>query len=143
MGLLCDYNSASSSVKLKQNINANNKVEINPNFQISKTYKESWFEFVDLRSEKAKELFSSKGYDIKIGEEYNLLDLLEKERASNFENLEELAPKFGVTKQGYYQWRRTGNVPHRHVKKVAEYLNMTPKEAVELNFRKTYGSHKR
>ena len=71
MGLLCDYNSASSSVKLKQNINANNKVEINPNFQISKTYKESWFEFVDLRSEKAKELFSSKGYSIKIGERYN------------------------------------------------------------------------
>ena len=56
---------------------------------------------------------------MKIGEEDNLLDLLERKRASNFESLEELTPKFGVTKQGYYQWRRTGNVPHRHVKKVA------------------------
>ena len=71
MGLLCDYNSASASVKLKQNINANNKVEINPNFQIKKTYKESWFEFVDSRSEKAEELFSSKGYSIKTGEYYD------------------------------------------------------------------------
>ena len=71
MGLLCDYNSASTSVKLKQNINANNKVEINPNFQIKKTYKESWFEFVDSRSEKAEELFSSKGYSIKTGEYYD------------------------------------------------------------------------
>lgn len=80
---------------------------------------------------------------MKIGEEDNLLDLLERKRTLNFESLEELAPKFGVTKQGYYQWRRTGSVPHRHVNKVAEYLNMTPKEAAELNFRKTYGSHKR
>ena len=77
-----------------------------------------------------------------IKEDNNLLDLLERERALNFETLEELAPKFGVSKQGYYQWRRTGNVPHRHVNKVAKYLNMTPKEAPELNFRKTYKKHK-
>ncbi len=77
-----------------------------------------------------------------IKEDNNLLDLLERKRALNFETLEELAPKFGVSKQGYYQWRRTGNVPHRHVNKVAKYLNMTPKEATELNFRKTYKKHK-
>ena len=94
--------------------------------------KETFFEVHGLLEEKTK-----------IGEDDNLLDLLERKRTSNFEALEELAPKFGVTKQGYYQWRRTGSVPHRHVNKVAEYLNMTPKEAVELNFRKTYGSHKR
>ena len=96
-----------------------------------------------LDKETFLEVYSLLEETMKIGEEDNLLDLLERKRTSNFETLEELAPKFGVSKQGYYQWRRTGSVPHRHVNKVAEYLNMTPKEAAELNFRKTYGSHKR
>lgn len=77
-----------------------------------------------------------------IDEDNNLLDLLERKRALNFETLEELAPKIGVTKQAYYQWKFKGNVPERHVNKVAEFLNMTPKEATELNFRKTYKKHK-
>lgn len=79
---------------------------------------------------------------MKIHEEDNLLDLLERKRTSIFETLEEFSPKFGVSKQGYYQWKRTGNVPDRHVNKVAEFLKMTPKEATELNFRKTYKKHK-
>ena len=78
----------------------------------------------------------------KIKEDNNLLDLLERKRALNFETLEELAPKFGVSKQGYYQWKFKGYVPDRHVNKVAELLKMTPKKATELNFRKTYKKHK-
>lgn len=78
-----------------------------------------------------------------IGEDDNLLDLLERKRVLNFENLEEFSSKIGVTKLAYYQWKHKGNVPERHVNKVAEFLDMTPKEATELNFRKTYSSHKR
>ena len=77
-----------------------------------------------------------------IGEDDNLLDLLERKRALNFETLEEFSSKIGVTKQAYYQWKFKGNVPERHVNKVAKYLNMTPTEATELNFRKTYKKHK-
>ena len=77
-----------------------------------------------------------------IGEDDNLLDLLERKRALNFETLEEFSLKIGVTKQAYYQWKFKGNVPERHVNKVAEFLKMTSKEATELNFRKTYKKHK-
>lgn len=77
-----------------------------------------------------------------IKEDDNLLDLLERKRELNFETLEEFSSKMGLTKQAYYQWRFKGNVPDRHVNKVAKYLNMTPKEATELNFRKTYKKHK-
>lgn len=79
---------------------------------------------------------------MKIGEEDNLLDLLERKRTSNFETLEEFSPKIGVTKEAYYQWKFKGNVPERHVNKVAQFLKMTPKEATELNFRKSYTKHK-
>lgn len=78
----------------------------------------------------------------KIGEDDNLLDLLERKRALNFEALEEISSKIGVTKEAYYQWKFKGNVPERHVNKVAELLKMTPKEATELNFRKPYKKHK-
>lgn len=77
-----------------------------------------------------------------IGEDDNLLDLLERKRALNFETLEEFSLKIGVTKEAYYQWKFKGNVPERHVNKVAEFLKMTQKEATELNFRKTYTKHK-
>lgn len=89
--------------------------------------KETFFEIHDLLKETAK-----------IEEGDNLLDLLERERVLNFETLEEFASKFGVTKQAYYQWRRTGNVPLKNVNKVAKYLKMTSKEATELNFKKPY-----
>ena len=77
-----------------------------------------------------------------VKEDDNLLDLLERKRALNFEHLEEIKTKIGVTKQAYYQWKFKGNVPERHVNKVAEFLKMTSKEATELNFRKTYKKHK-
>ena len=77
-----------------------------------------------------------------IGEDDNLLDLLERKRALNFETLEEFSSKIGLTKQAYYQWKFKGNVPERHVNKVAEFLKMTSKEATELNFRKPYKKHK-
>ena len=77
-----------------------------------------------------------------VKEDDNLLDLLERKRALNFEPLEEFSSKIGVTKQAYYQWKFKGNVPEKHVNKVAKSLNMTPKEATELNFRKTYKKHK-
>ena len=77
-----------------------------------------------------------------IKEDDNLIDLLERKRALNFETLEEFASKIGVTKEAYYQWKFKGNVPDRHVIKVAEFLKMTPKAATELNFRKTYKKHK-
>lgn len=77
-----------------------------------------------------------------IKEDDNLLDLLERKRALNFETLEEFSPKFGVTKEAYYQWKFKGNVPDRHVNKVAQFLKMTPKEATELNFRKPYKKYK-
>lgn len=93
--------------------------------------KETFFEVHDLLEEITK-----------IGEDDNLFDLLERKRISNFETLDEFSSKFGITKQGYYQWKRTGNVPHKHVSKVAEYLNMNPKEATELNFKKTYNNQK-
>lgn len=79
---------------------------------------------------------------MKIGEEDNLLNLLERKRTSNFETLEEFSLKIGVTKEAYYQWKFKGNVPDRHVNKVAQFLKMTPKEATELNFRKPYKKHK-
>ena len=77
-----------------------------------------------------------------IKEDNNLLDLLERKRALNFETLEEFSSKIGVTKQAYYQWKFKGYVPDRHVNKVAEFLKMTAKEATELNFRKPYKKHK-
>ena len=77
-----------------------------------------------------------------VKEDDNLLDLLERKRALNFEPLEEFSSKIGVTKQAYYQWKFKGNVPERHVNKVAEFLKITSKEATELNFRKTYKKHK-
>lgn len=79
---------------------------------------------------------------MEIKEDDNLIDLLERKRTSNFETLEEFSSKIGVTKEAYYQWKFKGNVPERHVNKVAQFLKMTPKEATELNFRKPYKKHK-
>ena len=87
--------------------------------------KETFFETYDLLKEK-------------IEEDDNLLDLLERKRSLNYETLEEFASKFGVTKQAYYNWRLTGSVPIKNINKVANYLKLTPKEATELNFRKSY-----
>lgn len=83
------------------------------------------------------------GKTTEIKEDDNLIDLLERKRALNFETLEEFSPKIGVTKEAYYQWKFKGNVPERHVNKVSQFLKMTPKEATELNFRKPYKKHKR
>ena len=93
--------------------------------------KETFFEVHDLLKETTK-----------IEEDDNLLNLLERKRVLNFETLEEFASKFGVTKQAYYQRRRTGSVPIKNINKVAKYLKMTPKEATELNFRKSYKNPK-
>lgn len=82
------------------------------------------------------------GKTTEIKEDDNLIDLLERKRALNFETLEEFSPKIGVTKEAYYQWKFKGNVPERHVNKVSQFLKMTPKEATELNFRKPYKKHK-
>ena len=79
--------------------------------------KETFFEVHDLLEETTK-----------IGEDDNLFDLLERKRISNFETLDKFSSKFCITKQGYYQWKRTGNVPHKHVNKVAEYLKYAQEE---------------
>lgn len=89
--------------------------------------KETFFEVHGLLEEK-----------MKINEDDNLLDLLERKRELNFETLEEFSSRFDLTKQGYYQWKRTGNVPTKNINKAARYLEITPKEAAELNFKKSY-----
>ncbi len=53
--------------------------------------KETFFEVHDLLEETTE-----------INEDDNLLNLLERKRALNFETLEEFSSKFGVTKQAYY-----------------------------------------
>ena len=93
--------------------------------------KETFFEVHSLLKEKTK-----------IEEDDNLLDLLERKRELSFETLEDIASRFGITKQGYYSWKRTGRVPIKNINKVAKYLEMTSKEAIELNFRKSYKTSK-
>lgn len=73
-----------------------------------------------------------------IKEDDNLIDLLERKRALNFETLEEFASRFGIKKQAYYAWRQTGSVPTQKINKAAAFLSMTTKEATELNFRKPH-----
>ena len=89
--------------------------------------KETFFEVHGLLEEKTK-----------IGEDDNLLDLLERKRALNFETFEEFSSKIDVTKQAYYTWRHRGSVPSHKINKVAAFLSITPKEAIELNFRKPH-----
>lgn len=72
-----------------------------------------------------------------IKEDNNLLDLLERKRALNFETLEEFSSKIGVTKQGYYQWKFKGYVPDRHVNKVAEFFKDDTKKSNRIEFQKT------
>lgn len=77
-----------------------------------------------------------------INEDDNLIDLLERKRALNFETLEEFASRFGIKKQAYYIWRQTGSVPPHKINKVAAFLSMTTKAATELNFRKPHTKSK-
>ena len=77
-----------------------------------------------------------------IKEDDNLIDLLERKRALNFETLEEFASRFDMKKQAYYTWRHRGSVPAHKINKVAAFLSMTTKEAMELNFRKPHKEHK-
>lgn len=77
-----------------------------------------------------------------IKDDDNLIDLLERKRALSFETLEDFSSRFDLTKQGYYQWKRTGNVPTKNINKVADFLKMTTKEAMELNFKKPYKNSK-
>lgn len=77
-----------------------------------------------------------------IKDDDNLIELLERKRALSFETLEEFASKFGVKKQAYYNWKKTGSVPIKNINKVADFLKMTTKEAMELNFKKPYKNSK-
>lgn len=75
---------------------------------------------------------------IEIGENNNLYDLLEKKRKSGLMSMDEFSQKFGVAKQAYNQWKSKGNIPNHHIRKSAEILGISNKEAESLNFRKDY-----
>ncbi|MDS1367904.1 hypothetical protein PCN89_02720 [Streptococcus suis] len=90
--------------------------------------KETFFEVYDLLDN-----------TIEVGASDNLFDLLEKKRVANLQSYDEFSIKFGITKQGYYQWRAKGSVPEHHVRKAAELIGISLKEANNLNFRKEYG----
>ena len=75
---------------------------------------------------------------IEVGTQDNLLDLLEKKRTSGLFSMEEFSRKFGIAKQAYSNWKHKGNIPERHVRKVAEILGLDNKTATSLNYRKEY-----
>lgn len=69
-----------------------------------------------------------------INEDDNLIDLLERKRALNFETLEEFASRFGIKKQAYYIWRQTGSVPPHKINKVAAFFKYDNKSSNRIEF---------
>ncbi|WP_332058663.1 helix-turn-helix transcriptional regulator [Streptococcus canis] len=84
------------------------------------------------------EVYSLLDNAIEVCENNNLFDLLEKKRTASLLSMDEFSVKFGVSKQAYRQWKHKGNIPGRHVRKAAELLGLSNKEAEGLNFRKEY-----